>query len=126
VSDQRGEILPAGKPLVCVDQYPAQSSAFRQICVDEIPHYPLLRDAVKFEARKREEVGVALEREIAGAEGKVSRLDGWRVEFGDGWVVVRLSGTEPKVRITAEARERARAEALLEWGRALVHRALES
>ena len=94
--------------------------------VDEIPHYPLLRDAVKFEARKREEVGVALEREIAGAEGKVSRLDGWRVEFGDGWVVVRLSGTEPKVRITAEARERARAEALLEWGRALVHRALES
>jgi len=92
--------------------------------VDEIPHYPLFRDAVKFEARKREEVEAALEREVAGAEGKVSRLDGWRVQFGDGWVVVRLSGTEPKVRITAEARERARAEALLEWGRALVRRAV--
>ncbi len=37
--------------------------------------------------------------------GKVLDIDGIRVELEDGWVLVRPSGTEAKVRITAEARE---------------------
>ena len=32
-------------------------------------------------------------------------IDGIRVELENGWVLVRPSGTEAKVRITAEARE---------------------
>ncbi len=31
-------------------------------------------------------------------------VDGYRAEFKDGWLLVRLSGTEPKIRVTAEAR----------------------
>ncbi len=37
--------------------------------------------------------------------GKVLDIDGIRVELEDGWVLVRPSGTEAKVRITAEARK---------------------
>ena len=34
---------------------------------------------------------------------KVSYLDGCKVYFADGWVIVRFSGTEPRIRIFAEA-----------------------
>jgi phosphoglucosamine mutase len=37
--------------------------------------------------------------------GNVTTIDGIRVDTETGWVLVRPSGTEPKIRITAEARE---------------------
>ena len=42
----------------------------------------------------------------------VSTLDGVRVDLGDAWFLLRASGTEPVVRITAEARDADRAEAV--------------
>ncbi|MFB6110583.1 MAG: phosphoglucosamine mutase [Halodesulfurarchaeum sp.] len=46
------------------------------------------------------------------AEGEVTTIDGYRVDFGDAWVLARPSGTEPVIRVYAEAREPARAEEL--------------
>ncbi len=37
--------------------------------------------------------------------GEVLEIDGIRVNMETGWVLIRPSGTEAKVRITAEARE---------------------
>ena len=34
---------------------------------------------------------------------KVSYMDGCKVYFSDGWVILRFSGTEPRIRIFAEA-----------------------
>ena len=42
---------------------------------------------------------------------KVSYMDGCKVYLEDGWVIVRFSGTEPRVRIFAEARTEAEARA---------------
>jgi phosphoglucosamine mutase len=39
----------------------------------------------------------------------VSTLDGVRVDLGDGWFLLRASGTQPLVRVTAEARDETRA-----------------
>jgi phosphoglucosamine mutase len=64
--------------------------------------------------------------EVAAAEyDDVSTLDGIRVETDAGWFLVRASGTEPLVRITAEAREADDADALFETARGLVDRAAE-
>jgi phosphoglucosamine mutase len=92
--------------------------------LDEIPQYPLLREGHRFEPGSRDAVVASLEAAFGSVDADVSRVDGWRAGFDDGWVVVRLSGTEPKVRVTAEARERARAEELMRWARGIVQKAL--
>ena len=51
---------------------------------------------------------------MKGIDGRLETIDGWRISFDDGWFLVRLSGTEPKVRVTAEARTEARAKELYE------------
>ncbi|MFQ5838820.1 MAG: phosphoglucosamine mutase [Thermoplasmata archaeon] len=76
--------------------------------VREIPEYPIIRDSLSYVPAK--DVRGGLEGGIAAMDAQeVTRLDGWRLEFGDAWALVRPSGTEPKVRITVEAREEERA-----------------
>ena len=48
------------------------------------------------------------------SDTEVSTIDGYRLDYGDAWVLVRPSGTEPKVRIYAEATTDTRAVDLAE------------
>ncbi|MFC4548698.1 MULTISPECIES: phosphoglucosamine mutase [Halorussus] len=63
---------------------------------------------------EREALLEAAEREADEATADVTTLDGYRLDYGDAWVLARPSGTEPMVRIYAEARELSRAEELAE------------
>jgi phosphoglucosamine mutase len=54
----------------------------------------------------------------------VTTLDGVRVDLADGWFLVRASGTQPIVRLTAEARTDERCETILARARTLVDDAL--
>ncbi|VVB89725.1 Phosphoglucosamine mutase [uncultured archaeon] len=38
--------------------------------------------------------------------GEINILDGVRVDLEDGWILVMPSGTEPKIRITVESKNR--------------------
>lgn len=77
--------------------------------LDDIPEYPMNRGSVPGEASLMLEVEASL---ASLPEAAVSREDGLRLGFSDGWLLVRPSGTEPKIRITAEARTEARAAEL--------------
>lgn len=54
----------------------------------------------------------AIDAAAEATDGTVDRTDGCRIEYDDGWVLARPSGTEPVVRVYAEARDPDRAEAL--------------
>jgi phosphoglucosamine mutase len=43
---------------------------------------------------------------------EMTTIDGVRLDFEEGWILVRKSGTEPKLRITAEAQDLATAKEL--------------
>jgi len=74
---------------------------------DKVPRYPLMRGGLMYARDKKAEVLGALDGALRGLECKeLSDMDGWRLVFEDGWVLVRPSGTEPKIRITAEARSK--------------------
>ena len=82
--------------------------------VAQVPHYPIRRGAISFPPAERDAMFTKLDAAFAAMRLRVETIDGWRVPFEDGWFLVRLSGTEPKVRITAEARTEARTKELYE------------
>jgi phosphomannomutase/phosphoglucomutase len=53
---------------------------------------------------------IGLQAEAADAD--LDTTDGYRLDYGDAWVLARPSGTEPLVRVYAEARDKARARDL--------------
>ena len=61
------------------------------------------------------------EHEIAGEQIQaIDTRDGWRFLFKDGWLLFRISGTEPLLRIYTELKEKEKITRILESGRQLV------
>ncbi|MCD6359154.1 MAG: phosphoglucosamine mutase [Dehalococcoidia bacterium] len=75
--------------------------------VDNLSSYYMLRDAIPID---RELMGKIEEKLTTLNPLSVSTIDGIRLSFNNGWVLVRPSGTEPKVRITVETKSAERTE----------------
>ncbi len=93
--------------------------------IDALPSYPVKRDSYKFEARHRNEVESTLATASEGLDcDRLLTMDGYRAEYPDGWFLVRLSGTEPKLRLTVEARDREELKRLSDIATDLIGRCL--
>jgi phosphoglucosamine mutase len=77
--------------------------------VDAVPVYPLRRGSVDSRGVTMSHLEARL---MSLKPLTVSNIDGIKLNFTDGWLLVRLSGTEPKIRLTAEAKTEARAKEL--------------
>lgn len=85
-------------------------------------HYE--RVDIELDPATKERVRAALDtaepREIAGQTVREKdTTDGWRFVFDDGWLLFRLSGTEPLLRIYTELRDAALVKPMLDAGREL-------
>ncbi|MCT9094694.1 phosphoglucosamine mutase [Haloarchaeobius sp. HME9146] len=74
------------------------------------------------ESERAAMLAAAEQRAEADDEADLDTKDGYRLDYGDAWVLARPSGTEPLVRIYAEAKDEDRAVSLVE----AMHDALEA
>ena len=84
----------------------------------DIDTYPIRRGSI--ETTEKAQAMAEIRDRVHEEYDDVSTLDGARVDLDDGWFLLRASGTQPLIRITAQARRADRADALYEEGRALV------
>jgi phosphoglucosamine mutase len=78
--------------------------------IDAMPAYPILRESFPNPAA----------RDIVTALGAESPTDGIRISGIGGWCLIRASGTEPKIRVTAEGKTLQDAKAMLAKGKDLI------
>jgi len=85
-----------------------------QLCNRYTTHRACLAATAKYDAIDR------IRRRLNGEYSRIDTTDGIRIETDSGWFLIRASGTEPVVRITADAPEPAAADRLLKRAQELV------
>jgi len=96
----------------------------------DVPDYPQVRESFPCDDSDKPKVMKVIEEELESAIGDVEdvwKYDGVRVNCKDGsWILIRASGTEPKIRLYAEAKSVERLREVVEKGKKLVFKALRA
>lgn len=79
----------------------------------EIPEFHIAKTKLMVSGEAAPELLRRLRRHFEERGAKISLLDGVHADFGDRWISVRRSNTEPVLRLTAEAASPAAAETLV-------------
>ncbi len=86
--------------------------------VDRLPALSIVKQVIPVDPRHIYSALHGFRQRIADAPGAtVDETDGVRLDWPDGWVHVRASGTESMVRVIAEASTQTRAQDLADWAR---------
>jgi phosphoglucosamine mutase len=92
--------------------------------IARFPVYHILRGSCAYQSDKDPMAAIAEElRSLDHVQ--MTTIDGVRLDFEEGWILVRKSGTEPKIRITAEARDAATTKRLYKKALVVVKRHLQ-
>jgi phosphomannomutase len=84
-------------------EYLAESGKSVSRLASELPPYFMVKEKARLTKNFERNLS-KLKRKYSA--GKISTLDGLRIDYDDFWLQVRKSNTEPQVRIIAEARSK--------------------
>lgn len=76
--------------------------------IDKLPKYHTIKHVFHCDDDYKQKILSELENNHRNE--RINTLDGLRIDYDDGWVIMRPSGTEPKFRITSESKEQSIAE----------------
>ena len=94
------EVCSSGKPL--------------SLLIASLPAYFNAKSKVDSGAKDKARILLGIKKAFSGEKGaKATTVDGVRLNFADGWVIARPSGTENYFRVFAEAKTQAKADLLL-------------
>jgi phosphomannomutase len=79
---------------------------------DELPAYSFSETSFRCDDRKKFAIIDSLKQKLGKEYKRVNTMDGARVDFDDGWILIRASNTSPKIRLYAEAETKERLEEL--------------
>ncbi|MFI5415199.1 MAG: hypothetical protein ACHQ16_06005 [Candidatus Lutacidiplasmatales archaeon] len=105
--------------------YLATSGELLHVALATLPKYFLVKEKVHCPVDRRDRVLELVAADVASDGSRVLTLDGLKVFRDDGWMLLRPSGTEPLIRVFAEAKTRERAEFLANDGLDRVRSALQ-
>ena len=89
--------------------------------VAQVPSYPT--KSVKIETKNKEKVLLGIDKgyeDVFGYVESINRVDGIRLKLPEGWILMRPSGTEPVIRLTAEGVDEKSTDSLIERGKRLI------
>jgi phosphoglucosamine mutase len=86
--------------------------------IESIPSYPIRRASI--EVADKEATMASIRDQVTREHDSVTTLDGVRVDLEDAWFLLRASGTQPLIRVTAEARDETRAETVFDNAKGLI------
>ena len=78
----------------------------------KVKTYSMERRKYKCDNKKKQQIMSALSKEFS-FDATLSKIDGLRYDFSDGWLLIRPSGTEPAIRLTCEFREKEKLDAIV-------------
>ncbi|UCE39520.1 MAG: phosphoglucosamine mutase [Thermoplasmata archaeon] len=81
--------------------------------ISALPKYPRKKGTISCPNNKKSETLALVKNRLSDLNPKaLATEDGIRAQFESSWILIRASGTEPKIRITAEAEEKDETELL--------------
>ncbi|HXF25010.1 MAG TPA: hypothetical protein VN602_10845, partial [Gemmatimonadaceae bacterium] len=113
-----GRDAPVGVALIL--QLLHQENRPLSAIVSDYPRYLIVKDKLDLPSAPLDSVYKSLR--AAFPDANIDTQDGMRLSWRDRWVHVRPSGTEPIVRVIAEAPTHAEAQALIRAGREAVEK----
>jgi len=90
---------------------------------DSIPTYPIIRGNIPGTLANLTDVRESLKSRLNPLS--IDTIDGIKLNFEDGWLLIRPSGTEPKIRFTSEAKSETAAHRYYEDGLRVVRNYLQ-
>ena len=92
---------------------------------EAVKTYPMERRKYKCKEEKKNLIMQKI-MEKPQLEGHLSKADGLRYDFADGWLLIRPSGTEPAIRLTCEGKTQKKLDEIIQRADTLIMQALDA